>query len=101
MTATRTRSEIKAEIGNLLKIEVHIQTNQGTYGNAEACRKVGNGSSEFANREVYETVGGTRRETGPSEDNAPGTMRSINRQRLADLRSQVAELKQELKRAKS
>lgn len=96
----RTKSEIGEEIANLLKIEVHIETNQGTYGPTEACRKVGTGDPAFANREVYETVGGVRRERGPDEADAPGRMRTINRDRLAEYRKQVAALRAELKNAR-
>jgi hypothetical protein len=101
MTTTRTKAEIQAEIANLEKIEVHVETNQGTYGASEACRKVGTGDPAFANREVYETVGGVRRETGPDEDEAPGRMRKIGHESLSRYRKQLATLKVELKRAKN
>lgn len=98
---TTTRQEIQSEIDALLKIEVHVQTNQGTYGATEACRKVGCGDPMFANREVYETVGRTRRETGPDADDAPGYMRPIGRELLNDLRKRLAALRAKLKSAKS
>ena len=99
-TTTRTKAEILREIDNLLKIEVHVETNQGTYGAAEAVRKVRTGDPAYANREVYETVGGTRRETGPGEDRAPGYMRRIGYTSLSEYRQQVAALRAELKHAK-
>lgn len=89
---------LKREIDAISRVEVHLETNQGTYGAGEACRKVGTGDPHFANREVYETVGGKRRSTGPDADDAPGRMRLIGteemsrlRKRLADLRAALAE----------
>lgn len=100
MTSHKTASEIRAEIKTVEAIEVHVETNQGTYGAGEACRKVGCGDPAFANREVYETVGGTRRETGPDEARAPGYMRQIGREELSDLRKRLAELRRELRSAR-
>lgn len=99
-TTGLSRAEIRAEIANLEKIEVHVETNQGTYGPTEAARKVGTGDPACANREVYETVGGTRREKGPSEEDAPGRMREINRTALAEYRTRLAELRKALRAAK-
>lgn len=91
---TATKDSIQAEINALLRVEHMIETNDGTYGASEACRKVGSGDPAFATRRVYETVGGSRRSTGPDEADAPGYMRKINaedmkadRKRLADLRA--------------
>jgi hypothetical protein len=85
-----TIEDCLAAIRTLEATEVHVETNQGTYGAAEACRKVGTGDPAHGNREVYETVGGTRRATGPDEDRAPGRMRRINAETLADYRKQLA-----------
>lgn len=85
-----TVEDCQDAIRNLERTELHVETNQGTYGAQEACRKVGSGDTRFANREVYETVGGVRRETGPSEDRAPGYMRRINADQMRDYRAQLA-----------
>ena len=95
-----TVAECEDRIAALLRIEVHTETNQGTYGASEACRKVGCGDPQFANREVYETVGGKRRETGPDEDDAPGRMRKIGYERLAELRAELTAWQAALKQAR-
>ena len=69
---TATKDSIQAEINSLLRVEHLVETNEGTYSAIEARRKVGVGDPEFATRKVYETVGGSRRSTGPDEDGAPG-----------------------------
>ena len=99
MTTTTTRRDLEQEAEALALVEYCVQTNEGTYGATEAGSKVGTGDPRFANRKVYETVGGTRRETGPDEQRAPGRMRSINRdalsadrKRLADLRRQISKM---------
>jgi hypothetical protein len=99
-TTTRTKAEIQKEIANLEKIEVHVATNQGTYGGNDAARKIGSGRPAHANREVYETVAGRVRTTGPGEDAAPGRMRQINGRQLTDYRRQVAALRAELRQAR-
>lgn len=96
-TATEILAEIAAEIAEIEAEEVHVETNQGTYGSAEAARKVGCGDPAFANREVYETVGGKRRETGPGAGRAPGYMRQINADYMARLRAEVADLRKTLR----
>ncbi len=93
-------AEIEQEIAELETVEIHVETNQGTYGAEEACRKIGTGDPRAANREVYETVGGQRRETGPDEDRAPGRMRKINRKALADKRAALKRLREELWKAR-
>lgn len=99
MNATKTgREVILAEIEAVQKIEHHVETNEGTYGAVEACRKVGSGDPAFANRQVYETVAGERRATGPDEEDAPGRMRQLNRDSLAADRRRVADLRAELRR---
>lgn len=95
-----TIDEIMSEIKTLNAIEVHVETNDGTYGGTEAVRKCGTGDPRWATRNVYETVGGQVRSTGPSEDRAPGRMRSIGRRELADLRKRVAELRAMLRTAR-
>lgn len=87
------------EIKALTAVEVHTETNSGTYGAAEACRKVGTGEQRFADRNVYETVGGKRRETGPAEADAPGRMRKINAEAMKRLRRDLAGLRTKLEKA--
>lgn len=96
----RTKETIQKEINELLAVEVCVETNDGTYGAAEACRCVGTGDPAFATRNVYETVGGKTRYTGPREDRAPGRMRAGGRAVLADYRRQLADLRAELKACK-
>jgi hypothetical protein len=90
-TQTTTAENLKQQIRTLELTEVHIQTNQGTYTD---------GDPAFKNREVYETVGGARRETGPSEADAPGRMRHINAAAIAAARSELVRLREELKAAR-
>lgn len=77
-------AEIRVEVAELEATEIHVETNQGTYGS---------GDPAFCNREVYETVGGVRREKGPGEVDAPGRMRKINREQMKTLRGQVKALR--------
>lgn len=49
----RTASVIRTEISALLAVEHLVQTNSGTFGPHEACRKVGTGDPAFATRNVY------------------------------------------------
>lgn len=60
-----------------LSDDVLIQTNEGTFGAAEACSKVGTGDPAFATRRVYQRLNGSIYATGPKEENAPGYMRRI------------------------
>lgn len=102
MTATANQiKSLEKQIRDLESTEIHVETNQGTYGATEACRKVGCGDPAFADRDVYETVGGgRRRERGPSEDRAPGRMRRINSEAMADLRRKLADLREQLRKAR-
>lgn len=99
-TSTKTRSEIQAEIDTLSNVEHLVETNSGTFGATEACRKVGSGDPMFATRNVYETVGGSKRSTGPDEVDAPGRMRRINANTMSADRKRLANLQAELRRAK-
>jgi hypothetical protein len=95
MTMVNEIEKLSREIEALRAVEHLLATNEGTYGSAEARRKVGCGDPQFADRRVYETVGGARRETGPAEDRAPGHMRHVGRQALAADRSRLALLEQQ------
>ena len=100
MTKTRTAAEIQAEINNLLKLEVCVGHNEGTFSAEDAHRKVGTGDPSFATRNEYETVGGEKRSTGPSVEKIPGYMQYGGRERLAQHRRELADLYAELKTAK-
>ncbi len=99
-TAAKTRTEIQAEIDTLSRVEHLIETNSGTYGPGDVRRAGVAGDPQFSERNVYETVGGQRRATGPSEDRAPGRMRTINRETMAADRKRLAALKAALRSAK-
>lgn len=97
MKTTTKLTDLQREAAALAAVEHMIETNDGTFSQQEACRAVGTADPAYATRRVYESVGGVRRETGPSEDRAPGRTRSLNRdalsadrRRLADLRKQIA-----------
>ena len=95
------REQIEAEIRDLARVEFLIETNSGTFGAAEACRKIGTGDPAFATRNVYETVGGNKRSTGPDEDDAPGRMRRINADSMSEYRGRLDRLKKLLRKTKS
>jgi hypothetical protein len=96
MLAT-TQTNLEKQIRAAESAEVLMETNQGTYGTVEACRKVGCGSPEFADRNVYERVGdGARRATGPKAERAPGCMRSIGAEELRRKREELRGLKAQL-----
>lgn len=77
-------AEIQADIAEIEATEIHVETNQGTYTG---------GDPRLNNREVYETVGGVRREVGPGEEDAPGRMRRINAAQMKALRKQAKALR--------
>lgn len=93
-----TTTDLEREIEALSALEIHVETNQGTYGANEAARKIGCAEPRFANREVYETVGGVRREVGPDEDRAPGRMRRINGDEMRRMRKLLADLRGRLRK---
>lgn len=91
-------ARIEAQIKTLESVEIMTGTNDGTFGSDECFRCVGTGDSAFGIRREYETVGGRQRATGPNVDRIPGSMRPLNRQQLAYLRKQVADLRAEAAR---
>lgn len=97
---SRLDAEERQAVARLAEVEYLIETNQGTYSAAEAGQKVGCGETHFADRNVYETVGGVRRETGPSEADAPGRMIRLkkNCEALASLRKSLARMRKDLSR---
>lgn len=92
----QSKDEIREEIATLEATEFLVSTNAGTYGAAEAYRSVGCGDPQFADHNVYETVGGKRREAGPGEDRAPGYMRRINADAMTEARRRLNRLRREL-----
>ena len=97
-TATKTNLEQRAR--ELSTTWVLVATNQGTYGAAEACRKVGTGDPRHADCNIYEQVGtGKRRVEGCDFDRAPGYMRRFNSE-LADRQRELKELRTQIKAAK-
>ncbi len=95
-----TRAEISDAIRALENTEVHVETNDGTYSAAEAQRKVRSGDPRYATRNVYETVGGKRRATGPDAADAPGRMRHLNTEQMRELRAKLSALQSDLAKAK-
>lgn len=87
--------ERREEIALLRDAEYHTQTNSGTYGAQEAFRKVGTGDPHFADRDVYETVGGRVRSTGPAADRAPGYTRYLDAGQLKAARELLTRLEAE------
>lgn len=69
-----SRADLKDRINELKAKEVMVETNQGTYDGLEAVAKVGTGDPRCANRDVYESVGGTRRVVGCSAEQTPGAV---------------------------
>jgi hypothetical protein len=90
-------AELEAEAEALASVEYLVETNQGTYGAGEARRKVGVAEPHFADRDVYETVGGARREMGCDADRMPCRVRRCNRAALAADRKRLAELRREIR----
>lgn len=87
-----TLREIKAEIASLQRKEYLVATNAGTYSSREAQRSVGSGDPAVSTRNVYETVEGLKRATGPADDAAPGQMRNLSRAELTADHRRLAEL---------
>lgn len=84
---------LKEEIEKLLNTEVLVESNEGTFGAEECCRKVGCGNPAFGNRRVYKTLSGRGRVTGPALKDAPGRMRRMGQDELERLREQVKDLR--------
>ena len=98
--ATTSKADLERMADELAGAWVLVETNDGTFGGAEAARKVGTAQPQFAVRKVYEQVGtGKRRADGPGEDDAPGRMRQFNGE-LADKQRQLGELRRQIKEAR-
>jgi len=99
-TKTTNAARIDSEIRRIEAVEVHVATNDGTYGAVEAGRCCGSGDPRFATRDMYETVAGATRETGPTAARMPGRLRWIGSEQLRDLRKQVGALRRSLRGAR-
>lgn len=97
MTAIKKLEALKNEARELAAQLVLIATNDGTFGAAESLKAVGNGDTRSATRKVFERVGDGKIETsGPSHDDAPGTMRQFHGE-IKEKREQLAKLRAEIK----
>lgn len=95
--ATMTKTELESQARELAAMEVLVETNDGTYGAAEACRKVGCGDPAFAAYKVYVRVGdGRRRVVGCDPNKAPGYARHF-RASLAEKQKALAALRAKIK----
>lgn len=100
MTTTTTK-EIEAleiEANELAAMECLVETNSGTFGATEACRKTGSGDA--GEYKIFARVGdGKRRVVGYDPANAPGYARhfgtdlSDKQAKLRTLRSRIAALR--------
>ncbi|NDD52982.1 hypothetical protein EBZ39_03740 [bacterium] len=83
----------QTEIESLGSEMIEIQTNEGTYGGSEAVRKCGTADPRFANCHLFVSVDGTKKEyRGCDPDRAPGMMRAVNTDYLAEMRVKYREL---------
>jgi hypothetical protein len=92
-----TRQDLEQEAAALAAVEVLIETNAGTFGAAECCRKRGCGDPVFGEYQIYESVAGDRHVVGDPDD-APGYARRCGRQELGEKRRQLAELRKQISR---
>lgn len=84
-----------------LKQEVAIETNEGTYGAEEACRKTGSGDPAHNNYTIFESLNGSRRVRGCDPDKAPGYPRKLSVKSAAERRKEIARLEGIAKRLAS
>jgi len=96
MTTNASKSDLVRDAQELARLECAVETNDGTFGAEECCRKTGSGDSAFGKYTIYERVGdGTRRVVGCDPANAPGYARvfaaeiNAQRARLSALREQI------------
>jgi len=87
---------MKDQAKALAAVEILVETNEGTYGPAEAGRAIGSGDPRHANYRIYETVGGTRRVEGCDPAKAPGRGRRMNGDELRTRRAELAKLREAL-----
>jgi hypothetical protein len=76
-----------------LSADTLAETNQGTYGAAEAARKVGTGDPAHADYRVYESLDGTRRVAGCDPARAPGRARRLRADSAVARRAEVGRLR--------
>lgn len=93
---TTTKNDLQKEIAALAATEIAVETNEGTYGAAEACRAIGTGDPRHANYTIWERVGdGKRRVQGCDPQRAPGRARRIGFTDLAESRKRLAALRRQ------
>lgn len=88
-------------IDEILNTEVLVRSNEGTFGAAECCRKVGTGDPRFGTRKVYETPGGRKRVVGVDEDRIPGRLLNMGQREMKELKERLKELRAEEKKYKA
>ena len=98
MNANYQQTEIEQRIATLSRVEYLTETNEGTYGPAEAVRACGSGDPAIASYRVYETVGGTRRRIGCDPDRAPGYARHFRPEQMRADREELARMKREVRK---
>jgi hypothetical protein len=76
-----------------LSADMLVETNEGTYGAAEAARKVGTGDPAHADYRVYESPDGTRRVAGCDPARAPGRARRLRADSAVARRAEVVRLR--------
>lgn len=83
---------LKAQAAELASTSYTIETNSGTYGNAECLLRTGCGDSRYGDYEIVETVGGDRKVIGCDPARAPGRARR-NPNAASGLKEDRAKLK--------
>ena len=98
MTTQKTteQQELTEAIARMLDDEYVVETNEGTFGAAECCRKTGCGDPQFGHYTIYERLDGHRRVVGCEPKKAPGYPRRF-RDEINAARKQLAELRRELR----
>ena len=95
---TTEQQEIREAIARMLDDEYVVETNEGTFGAAECCRKTGCGDPRYGNYTIYERLDGQRRVVGCEPKKAPGYARKF-RDGIAAARKSLAGLRRELRSA--
>lgn len=95
MNATE-KATIQAEIDALTSQEFAVETNEGTYGAAEAARATGTGDPRWNNYTIYEKISGARRVEGCDPAKAPGRARKLSRADLRAANKRFAELRKQI-----
>ncbi len=100
---TQSVGELERQAKELSAMEVAVETNAGTFGAIECCRKTGSGDPRYGTYTIYLRVGdGARRTVGCDPASAPGYARkggydvfAAKQRELAALRKQIAAMKRD------